>query len=188
MVVTREQWLKAQEAERAFHNEDFDAGYAHYAESYDQYFKWLGIERDQKGKKIVEIGPADFPALAYCSNYHPRSFIIEPMPSDHLKRFGIPISTEIAEFLHYTADEVWLFNVLQHVIDPNEIVKRAKEGATVIRFFEPINYGIDTCHPWNLTKEMFDKWFADCVKIYPAGQDVRNFHTWECAYGVWNKK
>lgn len=191
-MITKERWEQAQIAERGFHKESFEDGYKHYRNSYSQYFAYLGIDIpmtgvDLKGKRIVEIGPADFPAVGYCSG-NENCLIIEPLPSDYLKRFNIPISTEPAEDVEYEADEVWLFNVLQHVFDPHKIVERAKRQAKVIRFFEPINYGVNDAHPWNLTMEMFKEWFGDCVKHYPAGQNVTYFHTWECAYGVWRKE
>lgn len=185
-MVTKEQWDRAQIEERKFHTEDFETGREHYRDSYKQYFQWLGISPDLKGRTIVEIGPADFPALGYCYNIG-ESFIIEPMPSEHLHRFGVKVVTDMAEDAEYKADEVWLFNVLQHVIDPHKIVERAKAHASSIRFFEPINYGVNECHPWNLTMEMFTGWFGDCVKHYPANSGAVNFHTWECAYGVWVK-
>lgn len=186
-MVTKETWEKAQAAERRFHSEDFDTGYDHYATSYVQYFKHLGINPELLGKNIVEIGPADFPALAYTTNRGDKSLIIEPMPSEHLNRFNIPMLAVCAEDAEYEADEVWLFNVLQHVIDPYQIVERAKKQSKVIRFFEPIDYGCDECHPWNLTEAMFREWFGDVVQIWESGQDVVNFHTWKCAYGVWRR-
>lgn len=187
MVISKQQWEQAQAAERRFHNESFADGLEHYRQSYDQYFKWVGIDKNLNNKNIVEIGPADFPALAYCSNIGENSLIIEPLPSEHLKLFSLKIIQQCAEDAEYKADEVWLFNVLQHVIDPYTIVERAKKQADVIRFFEPLDYGIDECHPWNLTENMFLEWFGQCVNIYPAGQNVVNFHTWKCAYGVWRR-
>lgn len=185
-MITQERWLQAQAAERRFHsNESFGEGLTHYGESYEQYFKCLDIDNDLQGKNICEIGPADFPALGYCKNRGDRCLIIEPMPSDYLKSFGIPVMTDPAEYAIYNTDEVWLMNVLQHVLDPYKIVEQAKKQSKVIRFFEPINYGVNECHPWNLTKEMFEEWFPRSVKIWEAGQNVKNFHTWECAYGVW---
>lgn len=186
--ISHDRWLAAQAAERTFHTETFEEGYAHYNDSYRQYFQHLGIVYDLQNKNIVEIGPADFPALAYCINRGNSCFIIEPMPSEHLKRFSIFILAMMAEDAIYEADEVWLFNVLQHVVDPYKIVERAKAQSKVIRFFEPINYGTNECHPWNLTMAMFKEWFGDSVKHYPAGQNVQNFHTWECAYGIWRKE
>lgn len=185
-MVSKETWQAAQIEERKFHTEGFHEGREHYGLSYDQYFKYLGIDKDLQGKNIVEIGPADFPALAYCKNLGEKSLVIEPMPSENLKLSGLNIITDLAEDAIYEADEVWLMNVLQHVIDPNLIVERAKKQSKVIRYFEPINYGIDVCHPWNLIKEMFEDWFGE-VNYYPANPEAFRFHTWECVYGVWRK-
>lgn len=186
MSIGLDIWQAAQIEERKFHTEGFHEGREHYGLSYDQYFEYLGIDKDLQGKNIIEIGPADFPALAYCRNLG-ECAVIEPMPSENLKLSGLKIITDVAEDVEYEADEVWLMNVLQHVIDPNKIVERAKRQSKVVRFFEPINYGVDVCHPWNLTLEMFKGWFGDCVKYYPFNKDAFRFHTWECAYGVYER-
>lgn len=188
MEITKARWEQAQAAERKYHLEDFHAGFAHYRDSYRQYFQYLNIDYDLQGKNIVEIGPADFPALAYCENLGKDCLIIEPMPSEYLKRFGLNISTALAEDADYKADEVWLMNVLQHVMDPYKIVERAKAQSNIVKFFEPINYGTNEAHPWNLTKQMFQEWFPGCVNYWPANQEVNNFHRWECVYGVWRKE
>lgn len=183
-MVTHDRWQQAQLAERKFHNEDFETGKEHYGISYDQYFNYLGIDKDLKGKNVIEIGPADFPALAYCENLGEGCAVIEPMPSENLKLSGLRVIKDLAEDADYEADEVWLMNVLQHVISPDMIVERAKKQSKAIRFFEPINYGVDVCHPWNLTMEMFKGWFGD-VNYYPFNPGAFRFHTWECAYGVY---
>lgn len=186
--ITKERWQEAQDAERRFHTESFVEGFQHYQESYIQYFKYLNINRDLENLDICEIGPADFPALSYCENVSKGSVIIEPLPSSFLKLTPFNIITTPAEDAEYDVDEVWLMNVLQHVINPYQIVERAKKQAKVIRFFEPVNYGVNDCHPWNLTMEMFNQWFPGVVKYYPPNQPVKNFHTWSCAYGVWENK
>jgi hypothetical protein len=178
-------WIKAQEAERKLHNMGLMEGINHYGKTYRQYFKFLGIEKDLKGKKVAEVGPADFPALMVCTGVG-QSFIVEPMPSDILKTFQIPIVTKLAEDVDFSdCDEVWLLNVLQHVQDPYKIVENAKK-AKVVRWFEPINYGVDECHLWNLTLEMFKEWFGD-VNYYPKNEKAEAFHQWECCYGVWSR-
>lgn len=186
-MITKQRWLEAQNEERKFHNSansnEVEAR-KHYLDSYRQYFEFLEIDFDLKGKNVVEIGPADFPALSYCSNLGEGSFVIEPMPSEILKSTGLKIVQELAEDLDYKADEVWLMNVLQHVINPYKIVERAKKQSKIIRFFEPVNYGVDVCHPWNLTMDMFIGWFGE-VKHYPGNPNAVNFHTWENAYGVY---
>lgn len=85
-MITKEQWLKAQEEERKLDAvSSCEAGVMHFKNVYNHYFKYLDIERDQKGKSILEIGPANFPALYFCHNYN-TSYIIEPMESEHLHR------------------------------------------------------------------------------------------------------
>jgi hypothetical protein len=177
-------WMDAQVAERKHHNLSFGEGVKHYSKSYEQYFKYLGIDKDLKCKKVAEVGPADFPALMICDNIG-QSFIVEPMTSEILESFNIPVVQSFAEETDFSdCDEVWLLNVLQHVQDPYKIVENAKK-AKVVRFFEPVNYGVDECHLWNLTMEMFKEWFGE-VNYYPK-QKAECFHEWECAYGVWSR-
>jgi hypothetical protein len=176
-------WKAAQIEERKYHYLSREEGIKHYAKSYENYFHYLGIDKNLKNKLIAEIGPADFPALAFCENIG-YSYIVEPLPSVILKTFGIGIVQKKAEELTFgQCDEVWLFNVLQHVEDPGKIVENAKL-ARCVRFFEPINYGVDACHLHNLTLEMFQDWFGE-VNYYPKNEKAIAFHQWECAYGVW---
>lgn len=191
METAREQWCIAQEEERKQHTNTMEEGLAHYGEGYRQYFEHLGIEPDQKGKRIIEIGCADFPALHFCKNYV--GIVIEPMSSPILRKLIIqdkllllPLPAEDALFPY--ANEVWLFNVLQHVIDPSIIIKKAKEYASIVRFFEPINCPKDKCHLHTFTLDYFRQMFGDCVKHYIAEEGVKNFHQAECAYGIWRKK
>ncbi|QQS17297.1 methyltransferase domain-containing protein [Candidatus Saccharibacteria bacterium] len=59
---------------------------------------------------------------------------------------------ELAE----TADEVWLYNVLQHTTDPQKIfenVLRYLKSGGVFRFFDWIETGTNVAHPISLTAE-----------------------------------
>lgn len=186
MSIDRTTWLDAQREERKFHVMRRDEGIRHYKDTYRQYFKFLGIDNDLKGKEVAEVGPADFPALMTCYNRE-NSFIVEPMPSEILQTFNIFVFQELAEDVDFSeCDEVWLFNVLQHVVNPALIVENVKQ-AKVVRFFEPINYGVDECHLHNLTLDMFYDWFGDKVQYYEKNNKAVNFHQWECAYGVWER-
>jgi hypothetical protein len=195
-MVTNEQWQAAQVAERKQHTLSRAEGYEHYMDSYRQYLDFVGFDL-QKGTGtsiIVEIGPADFAALMYMDVL--QGVIIEPMPSAILREWidghpWIDLVTQPAE--NYKIEpignriEVWLFNVLQHVIDPDAIIANCKYFASTVRFFEPINCGTDECHLHNLTIEMFKNWFGvENVNYYPPNPDAKNFHTHESAYGVWS--
>lgn len=188
-----ERWLIAQENERKYHNGAHEDSVNVYRGSYEQYFSYLNATTDQTGKSIIEIGCADVPALMFCTGYKP-SFIIEPMPSEILKNIisTLPITLleDPAENVDFPeVDEVWLLNVLQHVMDPDLIIEKCKKAAKVIRFFEPINCGTDICHLHNFTMEYFEKHFGDCVINYPdhTGK-VTNFHEHENCYGIWKQK
>ena len=142
-----------------------------------------------KGKSIIEVGPADYPALEYCWNYS-TSYIIEPLPGNVLvnliRRRPIELIAQKAESVEFPkCDEVWLFNVLQHVQCPRKIINNAKQAAKIIRFFEPVNYPVDKMHLHMFTLNCFMKHFGDCVKHYPKTNNVKNFHTWQCAYGIY---
>lgn len=205
IMATREQWEAAQLAERQHHLLDFEAGFACWKEQYSRYFEWIGDgsgNMDVSGKWIVEIGPADFPALAYCEGLKRHGVVVEPMPSTLLERCstlpgkgfyifrgpGEEFALEVTPCEGRGVVEVWLFNVLQHVMDPELIVMNAQRYADVIRFFEPLNYGTDICHLHNFTLETFQDWSGtEVTKHYPMSPGTGNFHEHECAYGVWKK-
>lgn len=192
MTDILQRWAIAQQEERKHHSGTLEAGVEAYKESYAQYFKYLETTNDQTGKKIIEIGCADVPALMFCNGYKP-SFIIEPLPSPILleltKDLAITILVDAAENLDFPkVDEVWLFNVLQHVIDPDVIINKCKEAAKVIRFFEPVEDHIDLCHLHTFSLDYFKGHFGDCVQYYEDHKGrVKNFHEHEAAYGVWVK-
>jgi hypothetical protein len=183
--ITMERWAQAQTAEAQFHNEPKDKLVNMYRDSYAQYFKWTGISA-LEGKTIIEVGCAHIPALMFCTDY--KGIIIEPLPSDILlgitQDMPVEVIREPAEYVDITGDEVWLFNVLQHVIDPDELIANMKRCADVIRYFEPVNMETSTHHPHGFTMDDFTRWFG-APNHYPANPTARNFHTHECAYGVW---
>lgn len=186
-AITIERWIEAQKAERSLHEMTYENGVDHYRKVYDVYFEFLKIENDQQGRSIVEIGSGDFPALMFRKNAE--AGIIEPMPSDTLKRIceEMEISLLVTAFEHcisFKADEIWLLNVMQHIIDPELFIEKCKETAEVIRFFEPINEGICLYHPHSYSQEDFNRWFGES-ELYTGGREY--FHTATCAYGIWRK-
>jgi len=185
MKITKEDWLEAQKAERTQHTMSYEEGSKHYKNSYDNYFRYLGIGYNHKGKTIVEIGCADFPALEHCQVK--KGICIEPMPSDILKaiaeRKGLEIIAAPVEEINIPkCDEIWLLNVMQHIIDPDLFVEKCKEAAKVVRYFEPINYPTCVYHPHTFTLEDFQRWFTN-PNYY--NDKAPGFHEAECAYGAY---
>jgi hypothetical protein len=200
--ITTERWHEAQVAEVEAHNNDQRNTAQHYAETYKTYFKYVGLGTDLQGLNVIEIGPAMHSALAICTNFG-KVLILEPIHSEELFSFvrnqGIPL---IDEPLESISDEqllsvrenvkgpleVWLFNVLQHVIDPDKFIGKCKLVADRIRFFEPVNTPIAPHHPHSYTDGDYIKWFGiDVCKLYFGGTEP-NFHTADCVYGVWIKE
>lgn len=187
--ISLDRWQQAQAAERTLHKMGFNEGIGHYYWSYRNYFKYLDIRLDQQGKHIMEIGPADFPALMFCENY--TGYIVEPMPSPFLeqicKHHRLPIYTNpIEQFDLPQVDEIWLLNVMQHVIDPELFVNKCKGAAKCIRFFEPINQPTCEHHPHTFDEKDFARWYgAETVKMYD--EKLPGFFDDKCVYGIWIK-
>ena len=190
--ITLERWQQAQVAERKLHTMSLEEGIHHYRIAYGHNFRYLGIDPDQMQTGIIEIGCADFPALRfvrkplYCT-------IVEPMPSNELRQFvdstgefdvGL-FEERFEDYNGYLPDrEIWCFNVLQHVTDPEKFIVKAKQAKT-IRYFEPIDTEITHYHPHSFTKDDFDRWFPGVNKFY---NETTNecFHNGPCCYGVWH--
>ena len=57
-------------------------------------------------------------------------------------------------------DEAWIYNVLQHVIDPETVVRVARSHAATVRVFEWVNLPPYPGHPHTLTPEALDEWLG----------------------------
>lgn len=196
--ISMKRWHVAQAAEREQHKMGHAEGILHYGKAYQHYFRFVGLGHNLHGLNVIEIGPADFPALQTCENFN--GVIIEPMASEHLEQIcrekGITLikmpfeSVEFAEKKDNGIREIWLFNVMQHVIDPGAFIEKCKAVADRIRYFEPINQPITAYHPHTYTLKDYIDYFGDCdnvVNLY-AGKSVPGFHEADCAYGCWVKR
>jgi hypothetical protein len=190
--ITQQRWEEAQVGEKKFHDDvNNEESYANYKGAYKYYFKYLDINSDLKGKSIIEIGPAKFAGLLYCENYD-KSYIVEPTPYDNIDSYYEGKNLEFIRELYEDCDspkvdEVWIFNLMQHVKNPDELIEKAKKYAKVIRFFEPIDLPTNLEHPFTFSADDYRKYFGDSVKIYSSIGEP-NFHGATCVYGVYNCK
>lgn len=190
--ITIERWKEAQIGEKLYHiQEPVDMSYQHYMNTYKNYFNYLGIDTDLSGKKIMEIGPGRISGLLFCRNYD-LSYVIEPTDYDGIdylyegKKIKI-IKERLEDVELPKVDEVWIFNLMQHVQDPDLLIKKCKENSKVIRFFEPIDLPTNNEHPFTFSKEDFVEYFGDSVIDYiPSG--IPGFHGAKCVYGNYNCK
>lgn len=192
MKISLDKWKETQSHEMPLHEvTPLEVDIHHYKNAYTKYFSYLNLNFDLEQKSIIEIGPARIPSLYFCKNYR-NSFIIEPLifssaESLMSKMKNITFIREPAELCDFPkADEAILLNLLQHVIDPIEIINRCKENVKVIRFFEPIDTVYDRCHPHAFNLDFFKNQFGENnVKFYSGGSGGQGFHTQNCAYGVY---
>jgi hypothetical protein len=161
----------------------------HFNIDYQSYFK---------NKTIVESGGGRFPHVIFCDGVK-NKISVEPLfdkLDEYSQKYQVDNGVQVIQcaFEDYKkpddliVDEVWFFNVLQHVKDPILQIKKAKEISKTIRVFEPINVPTDTAHPHIFDVNFFEKHFPESiVKKYIPDPKFAPFFGTECAYLVWEK-
>ena len=192
--VTYERWQQAQEAE---FKEYWDHRQWVSFGGFKNVFHFLGVDPkvDFKDKVLVEVAAGSVPALMMVEGAQ-RRVAIEPLMErweDQRKdceASGVEIVAAPYEHvdIEEEVDETWLFNCIEHVIDPEAQMKKAMETSKVVRMFEPIINMTSTAHPHAFTKERIIQTMGDFGQIYVGGTVKENFHQADCYYGTWVKK
>lgn len=126
---------------------------------------------DLDGKIVVDIGGG--PSSLLLKAINGKFIVVDPCEYpkwveerywyaniEYIKQPAELVSESILE----TADEVWIYNVLQHVMDPEEIIKKAKL-AKKVRVFEWIDSEVNAMHPHQLTEEKLNSWLGGKGKV-----------------------
>jgi hypothetical protein len=71
-------------------------------------------------------------------------------------------------------DEVWIYNTLQHVEDPQTLVKLAVAHAPLVRLFEWVEQGTNECHIHTLHAEEIGRWAREAEASVTEGSDTLN--------------
>jgi glycosyltransferase involved in cell wall biosynthesis/SAM-dependent methyltransferase len=134
------------------------------------YAKFMGIERNGHhfivhGKSILDIGggPTSMLLKSYDLN---RGKVVDPIkyPDWTVERYrgkNIDVSVDCGENVNETGwDEVWIYNCLQHVRDPQKIIENAKRAAPILRIFEWIDIPAHEGHPQELKEELLNLWIG----------------------------
>ena len=133
------------------------------------YAKLMGIYKhggyafSVEGKKILDIGGGPVSLLLKCYD-HGGSKVVDPIcypqwTLDRYKANNIKYAQKPGEEVNEKGyDEVWIYNCLQHVIDPEKIINNAKNAAPVIRIFEWIDIPAHKGHPHELKENKLNKW------------------------------
>jgi glycosyltransferase involved in cell wall biosynthesis/2-polyprenyl-3-methyl-5-hydroxy-6-metoxy-1,4-benzoquinol methylase len=154
------------------------------------YAKHMSIKQnyysfDVGGRSILDIGGGPTSMLLKTINLK-KGKVIDPIeyPKWTIERYkvkNIDVLVNTGENVNEKGwDEVWIYNCLQHVIDPQKIIENAKKSAKVLRIFEWINIPPHDGHPHCLTKENLDAWIGG------SGNTIQLKETGcygECYYG-----
>ena len=142
---------------------------------------------DLQGKSVLDVGGGPVSLLLKCINRGP-SVVIDPCqyPSWTIERYkasGINYFKQKGEEqLTYDCgpayfDEVWMYNVLQHTDDPEQICKNCLHWGKIVRIFDWVNAGVGKGHPHDLKPDLLDTWLKGEGKITMYGQ-------WQQYHGV----
>jgi len=167
-------WQEAQRLEKEFWSNPFNVEnekqkQAEYA--IDMGLKFIsGKGYDLHGKSVLDIGGGMESLLLKCFNYE-RVKVVDPMtmPAWVIERYtenNIEYQQIKGEDIHEQGwDEVWIYNTLGHVVNPEIVVKNAKKAGVTIRIFEYIDTIPDAMHLHVLTREKLDEWLGHNTEI-----------------------
>jgi hypothetical protein len=118
---------------------------------------------DMEGRSVVDVGGGPASILLKCVNLG-RALVADPCKYppwvyDRYHERGIGTTLMPGEELEVlAADEVWIYNVLQHVQDPERVVARARAAGRTLRIFEWLETPASPGHPHTLTFRDLNAW------------------------------
>lgn len=170
-------WQQAQEWEREW----WDTCINTYGEEQKQllYADRMGLRAFHDGKSpynfdlggasVLDIGGGPCSLLLKCTNVVGKVVDSLEFPAWVLMRYqtaGIEFEQVQGEHIEEAGfDEVWLYNVLQHVEDPPEVIRNARQAANLIRVFEWIDTLVNVGHPHSLTEARLNDWLGGEGKV-----------------------
>lgn len=131
------------------------------------YAKLLGIEIgsddkiDLKNKKILDVGCGPISMLLRCKHF---SEAVGIEPNDYgeetdliYQKHNVTKLKICAEELNLQQqyDEIWMYDVLQHVYNPTLVLQNIKHAGNILRIFEWIDMPAYKGHPHILSQKIF---------------------------------
>jgi 2-polyprenyl-3-methyl-5-hydroxy-6-metoxy-1,4-benzoquinol methylase len=140
------------------------------------YATLMGIEHDTTSyryptykthnKKILDLGGGPTSILLKCENIAPGTTVVDPCDypnwvKERYKHCGINYIQKTAEeYKGKNYDEVWIYNVLQHVENPKTIIENAKKAAPKLRIFDWLETQPTIGHPHTLHADELNDWIG----------------------------
>jgi len=127
---------------------------------------WFGAHGwDFKDKTVLDVGGGPYSILL--KSKAKRMVVLDPCEYPNwtqvrYKECGVEVIKEKAEEMKFSEpfDIVLCYNVLQHVVDPEEICKRMRAVGKVIYFFDWVGVGGTPGHPHILEADKLDQWLG----------------------------
>jgi 2-polyprenyl-3-methyl-5-hydroxy-6-metoxy-1,4-benzoquinol methylase len=195
------EWQKAQDWEQAWHDNCINS--FHEEEKQMVYAEKMGLIKvstaksphnyNLENKKILDIGGGGYSLLLKCLNIGEGSIVSDPLMSKHpdwvrqryLSLGVIPAAfkgEDLVDNLNgFIFDEVWLYNVLEHVENPEKIISNAKKLGKVIRIFEWLDTRINVGHIHSLEEVSLNNWLDGYGKVENIARGGANG---KCYYGL----
>jgi hypothetical protein len=140
---------------------------------------------DMHGASVIDIGGGPVSLLLKCINVS--GVVVDPgnYPNwiyDRYKEANIRYVVEVGENLNIIGhDEAWVYNSLQHTLNPELVLTKAKRAARTVRIFQWINTLVLQDSPHILTRRFFD----NVLEIKGTVEYLNLFgYTGACYYGT----
>jgi hypothetical protein len=124
-----------------------------------------GLSFDVRGARILDVGGGPASILLKTINLR-EGLIYDPIqyPDWVMQRYAVKNVGYVAGYAEEMTetgwDECWVYNVLQHVEDPERVVANARRAAPVLRIFEWIDMRPYEGHPNTLTTVQLSDWLG----------------------------
>lgn len=123
---------------------------------------WFSAPFDLGGRSVLDIGGGPVSLLLKCRNRGDCA-VLDPIRwpdwvHERYEAAGISYLQCRAESAHLSQvyDEVWIYNVLQHVQDPQKVIEVAIAHGRAVRVFEWLGGEPNAMHPNVMTREFLD--------------------------------
>lgn len=147
----------------------FDEERKHFVYAHLMGIPCVGYSFDARGASVIDIGGGPVSMLLRCLGNMRGCIVSDPL----MERFPQWVRRRYWEKNIWTMglageeidviggwDESWIYNVLQHTIDPEKVVANARRAAKVVRLFEWIDIPPHEGHPHMLTEADLSCWLG----------------------------
>jgi hypothetical protein len=143
----------------------FDEEQKHYVYANLMQIPRVHYSFDAQSRTVLDIGGGPCSMLLKTFNLQ-KGKVVDPIPypSWTVQRYNTKNIEVLVDFGENIEElnwgEVWIYNCLQHTIDPQKIIDNAKKAAKILRIFEWIDIPSHEGHPHELTEKNLNHWIG----------------------------